>query len=79
MTAGGARSGYVLVVRQAIRIFEVGAGHAEGARGGVHLRHKAILAAADRLANRHRDVVGGVDEHHLRRASRPGHQEILTS
>ena len=52
---------------QPVGIGPVRAGHAKPLRLGVHALDKGVLGAADILADRHGDVIGRPDQHHLQR------------
>ena len=56
-------------------------GHAKPLRLGVHALHKGVLRAAHILADRHGDVIGRPDQHHLDALSsvmiKPGLKPIL--
>ena len=62
-----ARRGDVAFRWQPVGIDEMALGHAEPARIGVHHVGKPGDRAADAFCDRHRDIVGRLDQHHLQR------------
>ena len=59
--------GVLVGSKQPVGIGPVRAGHAKPLRLGVHALDKGVLGAADILADRHGDVIGRPDQHHLQR------------